>query len=87
VVKPRKVGELLSENGKNFLINPKKQSFEVEETTLFLWSACDGIKELPELISAFMVEYSIELSKRMEIERIVGAAINEMAEMGLLELV
>ena len=78
-----KSGELVVEDGRNYLINAYDRAFEVQTTSVILWNLCDGEKSLHEIRDGFAAKTGV--AKEKIPQYILENAIVELQKMNLVK--
>lgn len=85
--KPKRKGKLSKiEEGKLLLTNDKGVSFEVNRTTVYVWEKCDGNKKLQDIGAEVTKRLYIKEGLREDAERAVYKTIDQLKEVGLVDL-
>jgi len=86
MLKPRKKGQLGNVEDKLLLTNEDNESFEVHETTVYLWESCDGTKDVKDITTELANKLSIDTDRRAELGRVISLSINQLKDRRLIDL-
>lgn len=84
--KPKRVGKLITVKEKEYIKTDKGKSFEVSQTSLFLWKNCNGTRDKDELTKLLINAHNITSVSSTDVEQFVSSSLKDLNKKGLVEL-
>ena len=81
-IKPMRAGEYAEKDGKNYLIAQRETVYEAQDTTVVLWTLCNGERTIKEIRKQMIVAMGVEEDDVST--DLVKQAIDELKGMGLI---